>query len=422
MATFFKTSFVFTLLCLSVGCGSDSESDGSGGTSAGGTGGGGGGSGGTAGSSTGGVSGGGGSAGGGTGGAGPCTLGTSWQVVDDYTFAAPEPTFVVGIAADSAGNVIAIGLGKQGTMKGLVRKTEDGGASWQNATWTSGLPNDAAADAAGNVYVIAGDTAGRVLRKSSNAGDSWTDIDTIPPNSSGPTEPCNTGFVAVGANGVIVDGASCDLSGWIVRKSSDGVTFQDAFGFQPLAGKIARMQDVGVGPGGEAFATGSSQDATDATHWTTLTEGAATASVSDDFQLAAGQSANGRKFSGTTQLTVAGFASDGATTQGFLRRLEGTTWTTIDTFPTRIQDAVQVENQIVVTGEIEENGINRVVTRISNDGGTSFAPLDEYEYVAGKQTHPSALTRDPQGNVYASIGAQDADDVNHWIVRKLSCQ
>ena len=45
--------------------------------------------------------------------------------------------------------------------------------------------------------------------------------------------------------------------------------------------------------------------------------------------------------------------------------------------------AVQVGNQIVVAGQVAENGIDRVVTRISTNGGTSFAPLDDYQYVAG---------------------------------------
>jgi hypothetical protein len=62
------------------------------------------------------------------------------------------------------------------------------------------------------------------------------------------------------------------------------------------------------------------------------------------------------------------------------------------------------------------------VTRISTNGGTSFAPLDDYQYVAGKHSRSTGLASDPQGNVYAAVGAQDADDVNRWIIRKLSCQ
>jgi hypothetical protein len=141
------TSFALvSTLTLCVGCGSDSESDGGG--SKGGTGGSGGaaGSGGSAGGT-------GGSSGSGTGGSGPCTLGTTWEVVDDYSFASPEPTFGVGITADSAGNVYVAALGKQGTMTGIVRKS----TNRQSGTIPGGrFANDIASDSQGKVYVIAG--------------------------------------------------------------------------------------------------------------------------------------------------------------------------------------------------------------------------------------------------------------------------
>jgi hypothetical protein len=413
------TSFaLLTALALVTGCGSDSESDG------GGKGGTGGGSGGSAGSSTGGSAGTGtgGSSGGGTGGGGPCTLGTSWELVDDYALASPEPTFGVGVVSDSAGNIYVVANGKQGTMKGLVRKSTNGGTSWTDVTWNNGIPNDIAADSQGNVYVITGGTAGRVLYKTTNGGDSWDEIDSFPLGGSGTNDPCNTGYVAVGPNDVIVDGGSCDSTGWVVRKSTTGTDFQQVFTFQLAPGKSSRMEDVGVGSTGDAFATGAGLDANDISHWMVVTEGSATGSVSDDFQLLADQNANPRKLHRGSSMLAVGFASDGNTTQGVLRRLTEASWSTIDTPGTHALDVVEVGNQLVIAGDIEEDTIQRVVTRISTDGGTQFNPLDEYSYVTGKSSRSVALTKDPTGNVYAVIGAQDAQDANRVIVRKLSCQ
>jgi hypothetical protein len=340
-------------------------------------------------------------------------------VVDDYVRSAGEPSNISSITADSNGNVYAVGLARQGTFGGIVRKSSDGGRTWTLASWGTGIPNDAAADDAGNVYVIAGDN-GRVLRKSSDGGMTWVDLDRIPLTSSG-TDPCNTGFVATGMRDIIVIGASCDSTGWIIRRSVDaGRTFQPAFTFQLAAGKTARLQDVAVMEG-DAYAIGTAVDSADATHWI-VARGAG--AISDQYALAAGQIANGRGFGGKARLLATGSASDGQTTFGVVRRKEPAPggWTTIDRFPTRALDVEQVGEQIIVAGTVDQAGVERVLTRRSDDGGATFRALDDYAYAAGRFSGSGALTSDPRGNVYAAIVAADASGVNHWVVRKLACE
>src|SRR5690349_21153848 len=49
----------------------------------------------------------------GAGGAGtetPCALADDWEVVDDYVYPGATRTNAVGVAADSAGNVLVVGL------------------------------------------------------------------------------------------------------------------------------------------------------------------------------------------------------------------------------------------------------------------------------------------------------------------------
>jgi hypothetical protein len=339
--------------------------------------------------------------------------------VDDYVRSAGEPSNVSSITADSNGNVYAVGLARQGTFAGIVRRSTDGGKTWSLANWGTGLPNDAAADDAGNVYVTAGDN-GPVLRKSADRGMTWTDLDRIPPSTS-PTDPCNTGFVATGVRDIIVFGASCDSTGWVIRRSIDaGRSFQPAFTFQLAAGKPARLQDVAVMEG-DAYAIGNAAAANDAMYWTVAR---GSGMVSDQFSLATNQLANGRGFGGKSRLLATGFATEAQTTFGVVRRKDPAPggWTTIDRFPTRAIDVEQVGEQIIVAGTVDQAGVERVLTRRSDDGGTTFKALDDYAYAAGQASSSSALTADPRGNVYAAIGGRDASGVNHWVIRKLACE
>ena len=83
---------------------------------------------------------------------------------------------------------------------------------------------------------------------------------------------------------------------------------------------------------------------------------------------------------------------------------------------------MQVGNQIIVAGTVDQAGVERVLTRRSDDGGATFRALDDYAYAAGMASSSGALTADPRGNVYAAIGGRDAGGVKHWVVRKLACE
>ncbi len=398
------------------GSGGASGSAGSEGSADGGGSGGTAGSGGSAGTST---DGGAGTSGtGGTGGQAPCHLASKWTVVDDYVRSPGEPSNVSGIAADSNGAVYAVGLAKQGTFAGFVRKSVDGGKNWTFANWTTGGPNDIAADDAGNVYVIAGYN-GRVLRKSSNGGQSWDDVDTIPMNG-GPSDPCNTGFVATGGQGVVVIGASCDSTGWVVRRSANsGMTWQPAFTFQLASGKASRLNDVAV-IDGDAYGIGTGIDASDASHWVVVRGNGA---IADQFALTSGQPASGYGFGGKAVAFSAGFATEGGTGTGVVRRrAAGGTWSTVDRFGSRANDVVVVENQVIAVGSTDSASGESVTTRRSDDGGTTWGPLDTYKYTGGTGSSSGQLTADPRGNVYAAISARDSAGANHWVVRKLACE
>jgi len=329
-----------------------------------------------------------------------------------------EPSNVSGIAAASDGAVYAVGPAKQGTFAGFVRKSVDGGKNWTFANWTTGVPNDVAADDAGNVYVIAGFN-GRVLRKSDDGGQSWDDLDTIPMNG-GPSDPCNTGFVATGGQGIVVIGASCDSTGWVVRRSANsGMTWQPAFTFQLASSKASRLSDVAV-IDGDAYGIGTGIDTSDASHWVAVRGNGA---IADQFALTSGQPASGYGFGGKAVAFSAGFATESGTGTGVVRRrAAGGTWSTVDRFGSRANDVVVVENQVIAVGGTDSASGESVTTRRSDDGGTTWRPLDDYKYMNGTGSSSGQLTADPRGNVYAAISARDSGGANHWVVRKLACE
>jgi hypothetical protein len=357
---------------------------------------------------------------------GPCLLGSDWQIVDDYVHSEGLPTEVIGVTADAIGNVYAIGSAREGDMTiGALRRSTDAGQTWVDVEWLNALPTDVASSGAGALFVTAGTSTGAVL-KSTDQGETFDNVFDIPMVAGSEEDPCNIGFIATGPAKIVVAGASCDSAGWVVAKSKDdGQTWDTLFTFQLSPGKPARMQDVGVDAFGRAYAIGSASDADDAVHWITVREGenAGTAVVSDDFQLEPGLEAEARGFSSHGAPLVVGFASDANGTHGIVRRQTSVdAWETIARLDLRASDVAAVGAQFVVSGELEDDEIVSVSTRRSDDSGATWRPLDVYGYVESRSSFSGQLATDASGNVYASIAGRDEDDVPHWLIRKLACQ
>jgi hypothetical protein len=370
----------------------------------------------------------------GAGGAGtetPCVLAADWEIVDEYVYPGANATFPVSLAADPSGNLFVFGIGRgvgmPGMMmpKGALRRSTDGGATWTDVPFNLGAPGDATADDAGNIYVTLGGQDSVAIYKSENQGDSFEMLHTFPRPAGAVNDPCNTGFIAAGAGGVLVAGASCDNADWTVVKSQDGgENWDTVVTFKYTPGKPARMQDVGMDQDGLAYAIGRGADAADAIHWLTVREGEPAGVVSDDFELVPNLHSEPVGFVGSGTPMVAGVAADENTpVQGIVRRMTGPdTWETIDHFPGRAQDVEAVGDTIIITGEIEDETSVITVTRRSDDAGVTFAPIGEFSYIAGFDTRAGKLGSDPAGSFYSLNTGHDENDVPHWIVRKLACE
>jgi hypothetical protein len=361
-----------------------------------------------------------------------CNLATSWTGGDDVLPHPGSASMYRALAASrdpvhaDERRIYAVGTGWNGETwapGGVVRVAAATNAVEQSSfvNWTTGFPNDVATTTSGDVYVIARLDDTRVLRKSTDGGSTWTDVQTLP-MAGAASATCDGGFVASEGD-MVVMGGSCDGSGWTLRRSNDaGATWQPAFTFSLAAGRPARLSDVALF-GGEAYGIGYAEDGTGARHWVVV-RGTGTGTVSDQFTLAAGQAAGGVGFGGTSALFAAGYALSGQSSIGVVRRRSATgQWDTIDSFGSRAVDLVQVGNQLISVGSVGSGVNETVTTRRSDDGGATWRTFEEgYKYPNGRGAAPVALTADPLGNVYGAFNVQDVNGDQHVIVRKLACQ
>jgi len=160
------------------------------------------------------------------------TTGTTWQFSDDTNPSRSlyQNSMVFGVGVDSSGNAYSVGYLTPACSKiscpasyWVVRKSSDGGISWstvESFQYASGQGATAygfGADGSGNIFVAgtASDKTGNhwVVRKSSNAGQSWATVDVL-----------NGGYartVCCAPGGIFAVGQSPSLT-WLVRRSVNG--------------------------------------------------------------------------------------------------------------------------------------------------------------------------------------------------------
>jgi hypothetical protein len=395
---------------------------------------------------SGGSVGGSGSGAGATGGGGgtvePCALGSTWTVVDDFVYSPGEPSNVGAIAAGPAGELYVSGVVRQGMFRALLRKSVDGGATW---TTLEGVDPDSmqpvggsglVVDPAGVLFTVGVQGGQRVVWRSDDGGETFSRLDdaiTIPT-----TIPCNTGAIAREADGTLYTVASCDDTGWLVRRGEDsGATWSTASTFQLATGKPARSGEVFVDAMGRPFTAGQAHDALDVNHWVVRGPDAqGNWATLDDYQLGQDAHAAAASLGGRTRLFAVGAAAtalpDFTGSHWIVRSQDPTTraWSTADDFApsmTATSWAMAIYEDpagaLLVAGYVDETGTgaNSAVARRSDDGGASWRVVDTYSYQAGKPTAATHLASDPAGNVYMTVRGVDATDNPHWIVRKLAC-
>ena len=193
---------------------------------------------------------------------------TSFTIVNDPGSKILSFASAYGIAVDQAGNVFVVGTTeetqKQGPIKTathwIVRKetvsqllagqdafkTVDDYAIGTNQNRAYGVTNIATGPAAG-LYVVGTGNGGWIVRKSTNAGSTWTTVDDVAYSGAyGVTGDASGNIYVVGSG---------NQEKWLVRKSSDGGTsWSTVDNLQTPEASDAYA--VGIDPAGNVYVAG----------------------------------------------------------------------------------------------------------------------------------------------------------------------
>jgi hypothetical protein len=213
----------------------------------------------------------------------PTVGGMNWTTVDQLASSAGGEV-ARGVVCHPAAGVFAIGqtvvTGKKtSTSVWTVRRSQDGGVTWQTVdtyslnssqqAWGNGL----GIDEAGNLYAVG--TAGNstkgfydwIVRKSSDAGTSWTTVDDV--TASGIDNTANA-FTGDAKGNLYVVGQSrspaINVNTWIVRESVGGTgAWTTVDSYQLVTGKSATATTA-MSALGQVLVAGYATDGT-ANHW-----------------------------------------------------------------------------------------------------------------------------------------------------------
>jgi hypothetical protein len=310
--------------------------------------------------------------------------GATWQTIGII----PNAEYSA-IASDPAGNLYATGGGTGGNDSGdFVNRSSDGGATWVNVDSWIGAARHAAADGAGNVYVVGGAGGSWVVRKGIG-GVSWSTVDAFKLGGSAFASGVlahPAGIFVAGTATVIVtnkNGSSTSYPYWYVRQSQDGGNTWQIVDSLLAGTQVGGPHQGGIcsDPAGNIYVVGTTQTG----GWIVRksSNGGATWATVDDFQNCVTTVISTKPYRTQTICYAARAQSVAADTMG---------------------------NVFVCGYTVAPDGSHWIVRKRS--GGTGpWQTVDD----AGINANPYGAVADDLGHVY--IGGHSG---SHWIVRRHS--
>jgi hypothetical protein len=362
------------------------------------------------------------------------------------------------------GNIYVVGVGVSNSgHRGVARKSSDGGASWtlvDDFAYPTGIGTEfwkVGADALGNLFVIGTslDTA-RVghwlVRRSQDGGATWATVDDYlgPGNKAGAgADPSgllvlNSGQIYVVGSGAItfssIGKKTRGATDWVVRRSLDGGTTWttvDDYEFAPGTSEGVSVAQAITASGSGLFAAGFAQGASwimrssptgNAGSWTTVDSG----SINSAYPYTAGVDANGYVYSGGSY----GVSCKSSSYSHWLVRRStdgGQTWATVDDLAGTLCGggavangfALDAYNNIVMVGDDSTSSgafwltRNSFGTQNSSTGSPgTWITTDEYQYASPNTSVGQDICRDSAGNLFAVGYGYASNGSQHWLVRK----
>ncbi len=199
--------------------------------------------------------------------------------------------------------------------------------------------------------------------------------------------------------------------------------------------KNATAYDIGMYDANTLFSVGYGSDINNVFRWLVKksTDAGATWTLVDDYQLFAGKTSMGRKIkvNSSGAIYVIGVANDSANiSHGIVRRSQdgGSTWVTIDDFQLSSGKSSSTNdltfdsagNIYSVGYGYDASDYGHWIIRKSLDGGASWIVVDDFAYAATFISMPNSIHIDNSGNIFVAGDGLDSSNVFHWLVRKSS--
>lgn len=372
-----------------------------------------------------------------------CFVSTSWTNLENSFNSGASIAYKVG--QNASGDLLAVGMTTPGAKRWIIRKSPVSGTSWTTVddfSIDSAQDSEArgvARDAAGNMYAVGYATDSSpynhwIVRKSSNGGASWTTVDTYQYSAS---QHAQAYGIAIRESAIYVVGVAMDsgaVNRWIVRKSTDGGSSWTNIDDYRYSGSINAIGiGITVSANGHLYAVGQGYNGS---FWKWVvrrsTDGGGTWAIVDDFQLnGSGDSyAKGVIVSTTGEVFVVGTGV--STNSRWVVRKSSTgdsgTWSTVDSFEYEatydsfgesiIQDG---RGNIYASGGGKDSGSTaHWIIRKSENGGATWTTVDDHQKTANYNSYAGGLFKDQAGALY-SAGLSSDISGQYWTVRRAPC-
>jgi hypothetical protein len=379
----------------------------------------------------------------------PPPLPTSGTVILDYQYSGPSSSAEnFGVGVDSSGTIYSSGRAYSSALvdpaHGILLASNDGGNSWSLVD-DSAMPGFAVqystkiiSDAAGNLYVaglyhdlsLGGEHW--IVRRSSDAGATWTTVDDFDAGTDDSGQFPPTGIAVDAAGDVYVVGYSnphvaSTTHAWTVRKGVGGTSFSTV----DLLATRGRPRAIFVHPTAGLLVAGDTaivyrNQVSSAWMVRRSTNGGSTWSTIDVYQLSSGYNAAANDVAADAlgNIYVVGSgnkASGGAVTTHWILRMStngGTSFGTVDDFGTsaKAQQFARTPNGDLFTAgsTLVYGGDNQVIVRKSAGGTGAWTTIDTFTRAGYWNTEARSMVANASGSLFLGIGSESG----LWVVKK----